>query len=138
MLQSATRADADVRISLYKIVSFQSFIVGLSHPFIAPPTRIAHTVAILLHNIRPPSDPPVCTPYTIQYCALQYRVKAKIVFHFKAVLWEFLILLLPSPHQQRLPYCNTISRPLRSIRLATDPPFVCDTPYANIGDDTLL
>ena len=41
-----------------------------------PPTCIAHTGAILLRNIRPTSDPPVCMPYTIQYSAWRYRVKA--------------------------------------------------------------
>ena len=34
---------------------------------------------------------------------------------------------------QSLPYRNTIARPLRNIRLPTDPPVVCYTPY-NIGD----
>ena len=36
--------------------------------------------------------------------------------HFNALLWESIILLLPSPNLQRLPYCNTIARPLRNIR----------------------
>jgi len=57
----------------------------------------------------------------------------KILFYFKALLRESIILSLPSPHLQRLPYCNTIGRPLRNIRPATDPPCSCHTPY-NIGD----
>jgi len=32
-------------------------------------------------------------------------------------------------HLQSLPYCNTIARPLRNIRPATDPPLSCHTPY---------
>jgi len=61
----------------------------------------------------------------------------KIFFHFKALLWEYIILLLPSPHQQRLPYCNTIARQLRNTRPATDPPFVYHTPI-NIGDANIV
>jgi len=61
----------------------------------------------------------------------------KKVFHFKALLWEAIILVLPYPHLQRPPYCNTIARPLRNIRPATDPPFVCHTPYY-IGDGNIV
>ena len=39
-----------------------------------------------------------------------------ILFHFKALLWESIILLLPSSHLQSPPYCITIARPLRNIR----------------------
>jgi len=43
----------------------------------------------------------------------------KILFHFKALLWKSIILLLPlPPHLQSLPYCSTIARPLRN----TPPP----------------
>ena len=37
-----------------------------------------NTIAILLRNIRPPSEPPVCMPYTVQYCAWQYGVNANL------------------------------------------------------------
>ena len=40
-------------------------------------------------------------------------------------------------HLQSLPYCNTITRPLRNIRPSTDPPFVCHTSY-NIGDGNIV
>jgi len=46
----------------------------------------------------------------------------KILFYFKALLCESIILLCP-PHLQSPPYCNTHARPLRNIRLFTDPPF---------------
>ena len=62
------------------------------------------------------------------------RVKAalqlslyKILFHFKALLWESIILLLLPPQLQNLPYCNTIARPLRNKRLLPDPPLVSHT-----------
>jgi len=61
-----------------EILSLIGFCVRLGHPFIAPPACIAQTVAILQYDcaIFDPFRPPVCTPYTIQYCALQYRAKA--------------------------------------------------------------
>jgi len=37
----------------------------------------------------------------------------KILFYFEALLWESIILVLPSPRLQRLPYCITSVRPLR-------------------------
>ena len=55
----------------------------------------------------------------------------------KALLWESIILLLPPPHLQSLPYCNTIARPFRNILPRTDPPSVCHTPY-NIGDGNIV
>jgi len=45
----------------------------------------------------------------------------KILFHFKVLLWES-IILLPPPHLQSLPYCNSIVRPLRNIRPPPLPP----------------
>jgi len=33
----------------------------------------------------------------------------KILFHFKALLWESINFLSPPPHLQSLPYCNTIA-----------------------------
>ena len=41
------------------------------------------------------------------------------------------------PHQQSLPCCNTIARPLRNIRPASNPPFVCRAPY-NIGNGIIV
>jgi len=69
----------------------------------------------------------------------------KILFYFKALLWESIILFLPPPHPviapppslQNLPHCNTIARPLRDIRPATDSPFLCHTSY-NIGDGNIV
>jgi len=61
----------------------------------------------------------------------------KILFHFKGLLWESIILLLPPLHLQRLPYYNSIARPLGNIRPSTDPPFLCHTPY-NIGDGNIV
>jgi len=56
----------------------------------------------------------------------------KILFHFKVLLWESIILVLPPPTCNTYPiaillydFC-TIYAPL------TDPPFACHTPY-NIG-----
>ena len=40
----------------------------------------------------------------------------KILFHFKAFLWESMILSLLPSHLQTLPYYNTIASPLRNIR----------------------
>jgi len=59
----------------------------------------------------------------------------KILFHFKALLYESIILL--QPHLQILRYCNTIARPLRNIRPPTDPSFACHTPY-NIGHGNIV
>jgi len=36
------------------------------------------TIARRLGNVRPPTQPPCCMPYTIQYRQWEYRVKAKI------------------------------------------------------------
>ena len=47
----------------------------------------------------------------------------KILFHFKASVWESIILVLPPRHLQSLPYCNTIVRLLRNIRHPPTPPF---------------
>jgi len=69
---------------LHDILSFIGCCARINYYCIATPICIAHTVAILLHcdctivNLLP-TPPPVFTPYTIQYCALQYLVKAKCV-----------------------------------------------------------
>ena len=47
-----------------------------------------------------------------------------ILFHFKALLWEPIILACP-PHLQSLPYCNTIARLLRNIRPPPPPRCLC-------------
>jgi len=52
-------------------------------------------------------------------------------------MWESIILLLPPAHLQRLPYCNTIARPLRNKQILPDPPLVSHTPY-NVGRDNIL
>jgi len=61
----------------------------------------------------------------------------KILFHFKALVWESNTLLLPPPHTQSLPYFNSISGLLRNIRPPTDRPCLCHTPY-NIGDGNIV
>ena len=60
----------------------------------------------------------------------------KILFHFKALFWQSIILLCPS-QLKNLPYCITIARPLRNIRPPTDPYFLCHTPY-NISDGNIV
>jgi len=61
----------------------------------------------------------------------------KILFYFEALLWEIIIRLLPVPHLQSLPYCNTIAQPLRNVRPPTDPPLLWHAPY-NIGDRNIV
>jgi len=46
----------------------------------------------------------------------------KILFYFRALLWESIIRLFPLPHLQSLPYCNAIARPLRNGRPPHRPP----------------
>jgi len=53
----------------------------------------------------------------------------KILVYFRALLWESIIFVLLPPHLQSLPYCNTVSRPLRNILPLTDPSFVCHAPH---------
>ena len=59
------------RWPLQEIVSLQSFIVGINHPFVTPPhlqsLPYCNTIAPLLRKIRPLTAPPfVChTPYDI-------------------------------------------------------------------------
>jgi len=45
----------------------------------------------------------------------------KIMFHFKALLWESIIVLLPPPTCKAYPPCNAIASPFRNIRPPTDP-----------------
>ena len=40
----------------------------------------------------------------------------KILFHFKALLWESIILFIANPSCKAYPDCNIIARPLRNIR----------------------
>ena len=56
--------------------------------------------------------------YTYIYLFIYIYIYIHICIHAS------IILLLPSPYSQRLPYCNTIARPLRNIRSVTDPPYV--------------
>ena len=75
---------------------------------------------------------------SFRLCAVREFSLYKILFYFKAPLWESIILVLPPPpHLQSLLYCNTIARPLRNIRSPTDPSFVCHTPY-NICDGNIV
>jgi len=62
----------------------------------------------------------------------------KILFHFKALLWESIILVLSPPTcKQSLPYCMHYYCYCMTIAQYTSPPtdpsFLCHTPY-NIGD----
>jgi len=53
-------------------------------------------------------------------------------------LWETpLFPPPPPPRLQKLPYFNTIARPLHNIRPPTDPLFACHTPYNN-GDGNIV
>ena len=55
---------------LHDIVLLRSFCARINHPFIAPPTCIARTIAMLLHVYRAIYDaprPPICMPCTISY-----------------------------------------------------------------------
>ena len=98
-----------------------------------------------VYHLTSPSSPPlnqqtsVTSPVapTHECLAGQYLSPYKTLFHFKALLWESIILLLPPHHLQSLPYCNTIARLLRNIRPPTDLAFVCRTPY-NIGDGNIV
>ena len=67
----------------------------------------------------PPAQPPPPpqTRKTVPQLSLY-----KILFHFKAFLWAFIILFLPPPHLQRLPYCNAITRLHCNIRPPPTPP----------------
>jgi len=53
---------------LQNIVSLQSFIVGVNHPFMPHPTCKAYPIAILMHGYcatsAPPPTPPPCVCYT--------------------------------------------------------------------------
>jgi len=64
----------------------------------------------------------------------------KILVYLKVLWWESIILLLPPPLLQNLPYCNTIARPLRTVRPPTDPPpppLECHASY-NICDVNIV
>jgi len=61
----------------------------------------------------------------------------KILFHFKDLVWESVIILLPPPHMQSLPYCNTIALPSRNMCSPTDPPVLCHPPYT-IGNGNIV
>jgi len=70
-------------------------------------------------------------------CVLRISLYKRL-FYFKALLWETIILILPPPHLQSLPYCNSIARPLRNLRPPhTELPIICHTPYT-IGDGNIV
>ena len=73
-----------------------------------------HKTISFIGEIEPP---PLTPPFTGTAELSLY----KIMFHTKALLWEYSILLLPAPYLQRLPYFNTVARPLRNIRPVTEP-----------------
>jgi len=77
------------------------------------------------------------TSIPIQHVGLVQFSLYKILFHFKALLWESIILVLPPPHLQSLPYCNTIAPPLRNMRPPSDPPFIHHAPY-KIGNGNIV
>ena len=62
----------------------------------------------------------------------------KILFRFKALLWESIILLIPPPQPEKPTllqyYCTTIAQ---YTPPHTDPPPCFHTPY-NIGDDNIV
>ena len=58
-------------------------------------------------------------------------------FTSEVFVHESILLSLAPSHLHYPHYCNTIARPLRNIRPATDPPFVCHTPY-HIGDGNIV
>jgi len=67
----------------YTRYSFTSRLLCTNQSFVYCPSHLhrpygCNTIAILMRYSRPASYPPVFTPHTIQYCALQYRVKAKV------------------------------------------------------------
>jgi len=71
--RTTTTAGHGIPVSpLHDIVSLQSFIMRVNHPFIAPPPRLqsrpyCNTIARPLRNIHPSTDPPfICqTPYNV-------------------------------------------------------------------------
>ena len=79
---------------------------------------------------------------------LAYLSFYKILFHFQALLWESILLVLPPPHLQRLPFCNVIARRLHNIRPPYQPPLCMSSTIhywgwqycvkANVGLYTIL
>jgi len=59
LLATLTKVKAPV-VCWFSIVSLESFILGVHHPFIAPPPPAKPTLLIArqLRNLRPPTDPP--------------------------------------------------------------------------------
>ena len=84
LLVAQSRHLKRAHLGVYKIFFYFEPFVHESTIFSFPaPTCIAHTVAILLQYdcaIFDPTPNPVFMPHTIQYCAWQYRVKAKPVY----------------------------------------------------------
>jgi len=66
-------------LSLYKILfRFKALVVGVNHPFIAPPICKAYRIALLLHDDcaihAPPPTPPV---YAIHHTILVMAISCK-------------------------------------------------------------
>jgi len=80
---------SDRRLGLYKICFYfealvhESIILSLPPPP-ALPTRLQYYCNTIAQYSSPPPTP-ICMPYTIRYCALQYRVKANQRCHHMVV-----------------------------------------------------
>jgi len=67
---------------LPNILSRLGFCARINHPFTPPPPsalhiRLHYSCNTIAQYSTPPAPPPGCMPYTIEYYAWQYRVKAK-------------------------------------------------------------
>ena len=71
-----------------------------------------------------PDDPPMLSLY-------------KILLHFKALLWESIILLLPPPTCKAYPLAILLHGHCTIYAPLPTPPFVCHTPY-NMVDGNIV
>jgi len=75
---------------LQDIRSLQSFLalfnLSLYFPLDLHCSHDCNTIARLMPNMRPPTLPPLCFPYTIQYWQWQYRVKVKLSWPLQDIL----------------------------------------------------
>ena len=61
----------------------------------------------------------------------------KTLFHFKALLWESIILVLPPLTCKACPIAVLLRDHCALYAPPPTPPFLCHTPY-NIGDDNII
>jgi len=61
----------------------------------------------------------------------------KILFHFKDLLWESILLQLLRLHLQRLPFAILPHDHCAIYAQPPDPSFLCHAPY-NIGDSNMV